>query len=477
MVILVDNIRNGRFKTGMTDEAAEYTSSLDADKIIFEADIKTNFAHTSMLKHEGIIDAEIADNILCALDELKEEGYGALVFDPSVEDVHMAIENYVTSKIGPQAGYMHTAKSRNDQVATDIRLVLRERIIGIQIGILEFIEGLVEMAGEHLNDVFIGFTHLQHAQPITIAHHLMAHAQALKRDYERSEDTYKRVNLNPLGSAAMATTSFPINRELTTRLLGFDAYLENSMDGVSARDFIAETVFDLTALCTTLSKICEELILWSTYEFGVIEMADEYSSTSSIMPQKKNPDVAELARGKSTIVNGELVTILTILKAIPYTYNRDLQEITPHLWNALKVSEDTLSIVTRMLLSVEFNTERCAELAGRNFATATDLADIMVREKDIPFRTAHKIVGRIVNEATASNMAEEDITSQFIDDIAVDLGFDKLELADELIQNALNPAENVKIRRVVGGPAPEMVELARGNLKAFLNEEFEKKGI
>ena len=473
----MDNIRNGRFKTGMTDEAAEYTSSFDADKLLFEADIKTNFAHTSMLKHEGIIDSDIADNILCALDSLKEEGFDALVFDPSVEDVHMAIENYVTSKIGPQAGFMHTAKSRNDQVATDIRLVLRERIVGIQIGILEFMEGIVEMAGEHLNDVFIGFTHLQHAQPITIAHHLMAHVQALKRDYERLEDTYKRVNLNPLGSAAMATTSFPINRELTTKLLGFDSYLENSMDGVSARDFVAETVFDLTALCTTLSKICEELILWSTYEFGVIDMADEYSSTSSIMPQKKNPDVAELARGKSTIVNGELVTILTILKAIPYTYNRDLQEITPHLWNALKVSEDTLSIVTRMLLSVKFNTERCAELAGRNFATATDLADIMVREKQVPFRTAHKIVGRIVNEATSNNMVEEDITSDFIDDIAVDLGFDKLYLDDELIQKALNPTENVKIRRVVGGPAPEMVDLARDNIKVFLNEEFEKKGI
>ena len=473
----MDNIRNGRFKTGMTDEAAEYTSSFDADKLLFEADIKTNFAHTSMLKHEGIIDSDIADNILCALDSLKEEGFDALVFDPSVEDVHMAIENYVTSKIGPQAGFMHTAKSRNDQVATDIRLVLRERIIGIQIGILEFMEGIVEMAGEHLNDVFIGFTHLQHAQPITIAHHLMAHVQALKRDYERLEDTYKRVNLNPLGSAAMATTSFPINRELTTKLLGFDSYLENSMDGVSARDFVAETVFDLTALCTTLSKICEELILWSTYEFGVIDMADEYSSTSSIMPQKKNPDVAELARGKSTIVNGELVTILTILKAIPYTYNRDLQEITPHLWNALKVTEDTLSIVTRMLLSVKFNTERCAELAGRNFATATDLADIMVREKQVPFRTAHKIVGRIVNEATSNNMVEEDITSDFIDDIAVDLGFDKLYLDDELIQKALNPTENVKIRRVVGGPAPEMVDLARDNSKVFLNEEFEKKGI
>ena len=473
----MDNIRNGRFKTGMTDEAAVYTSSLEADMVIFEADIKTNFAHTSMLKHEGIIDEKIADHILCALDQLKEEGYDALIFDPSVEDVHMAIENYVTSKIGPEAGFMHTAKSRNDQVACDVRLVLREMICEIQVGILEFMEGLVEMSGEHLNDVFIGFTHLQHAQPITIAHHLMAHVQALKRDYERLSDTYKRVNLNPLGSAAMATTSFPINRQLTTDLLGFDAYLENSMDGVSARDFISETVFDLVSLCTTLSKICEELILWSTYEFGVIEMADEYSSTSSIMPQKKNPDVAELARGKCSIVNGELITILTILKAIPYTYNRDLQEITPHLWNAVKVTQDTLSIVCKMLLSVEFNVERCAELAGKNFATATDLADIMVREKQIPFRTAHKIVGRIVNEASANNMTEKDITSKFIDDIAVELGFEELNLSDELIQRALNPAENVRIRSVVGGPAPDMVNLARDNIKLFLDDEFERHGI
>ena len=473
----MDNIRNGRFKTGMTDEAAIYTSSLEADKLLFEADIKTNFAHTSMLKHERIIDEEIADNILCALDSLKEEGYGTLVFDPSVEDVHMAIENYVTSKIGSDAGFMHTAKSRNDQVACDVRLVLRDMIEEIQIGILEFIEGLVEMAGEHLEDVFIGFTHLQHAQPITIAHHLMAHVQSLKRDYERLEDTYKRVNLNPLGSAAMATTSFPINRELTTKLLGFDSYLENSMDAVSSRDFIAETVFDLVMLSSTLAKICEELVLWSTYEFGVIEMADEYSSTSSIMPQKKNPDVAELARGKTSIATGELITILTILKAIPYTYNRDLQEITPHLWNAVKVSKETLSIVTRMMLTVEFKTDRCLELAGKNFATATDLADIMVREKQLPFRTAHKIVGRIVNEATASNMAEEDISSKFIDDVACELGFDELNLSDELIQNALNPVENVKIRSVLGGPAPEMVEIARRNIKEFLNNEFERKGI
>ncbi|MCQ2737675.1 MAG: argininosuccinate lyase [archaeon] len=470
-------IRTGRLEKEMTDEAAVYTSSLDFDRFIFDADIQCNYAHTSMLKAQGIIDGDIADKILEALDKLAEEGFDALEFDHSVEDVHMAVENYVTKLVGPDAGFMHTAKSRNDQVATDIRLLLRERINEIEIGILEFIEGIIDLAKDHKESVMIGYTHLQHAQPVTIAHHLMAHAQSLKRDYQRFADTYKRVNLNPLGSAAMATTSFPIDRELTTELLGFDGYLENSMDGVSSRDFIAETVFDLTALCTTLSKICEELVLWSTYEFGIVTMADEYSSTSSIMPQKKNPDVAEVARSKCAIVNGELVTILTILKALPYTYNRDLQEITPHLWNAIDVAYDTLKIVNHMLLTVTFNTERCLELAGANFATATDLADIMVRECKLPFRTAHKIVGRIVNEATAEGLEPAKITSEYVDNVAIELGFEKLELDNDLIQRALDPLENVKIRNVPGGPSPEMVQLAMNNMNQFLDDEFERLGI
>ena len=456
-------IRTGRLEKEMTDEAAVYTSSLEFDRFIFDADIQCNYAHTSMLKAQGIIDEEIADKILEALDKLSDEGFDALEFDHSVEDVHMAVENYVTKLVGPEAGFMHTAKSRNDQVATDIRLLLRDRISEIQIGILEFIEGILELAKEHKETVMIGYTHLQHAQPVTLAHHLMAHAQALKRDYQRLDDTYKRVNLNPLGSAAMATTSFPIDRELTTQLLGFDDYLENSMDGVSSRDHIAETVFDLSALCTTLSKICEELVLWSTYEFGIVSMADEYSSTSSIMPQKKNPDVAEVARSKCAIVNGELVTILTIL--------------TPHLWNACDVAYDTLKIVNHMLLTVTFNTERCLELAGANFATATDLADIMVRERKIPFRTAHKIVGRIVNEAVAEGVNPSDIDGAYVDNVAEELGFDKLGLDDELIHNALNPIENVKIRNVPGGPSPEMVQLAIDNMNIFLDNEFEKQGI
>ena len=460
----------------MTEEAAEFTSSLEADKLLFEADVKCNFAHVLMLKEEKIIDEEIADKILETLDLLKEEGFNALIFDHEVEDIHMAIENYVTDKLGLEiAGFMHTAKSRNDQIATDLRLVLREKIDEIQLDILKFIKGLVELAQEHKETVTIGYTHLQHAQPITIAHHLMAYAQSLKRDYERLSDTRHRVNLNPLGSAAMTTTSFPINRELTTKLLGFDDYLENSMDGVSARDFILETVFDLSSLCTTLSKICEELVLWSTYEFGIIEISDEFSSTSSIMPQKKNPDVAEIARAKSTIVNGELITILTILKAIPFTYNRDLQEITPHLWNSIKTSHEILSIVTPMTLSIAINKERCLELSGANFATATDLADIIVREKKIPFRTAHKIVGRVVNVAIEENLATEDIGSEFIDKICSELGLDPLKLEDELIHKALDPFENVKMRQVPGGPSPEMVQLACDNMKNFLKEELDKK--
>lgn len=464
-------LRSGRLDKEMTDEAAEFTSSLEADKEIFYADIKCNYAHTLMLKEEKIIDEDIADNILHALLKLKEEGYSVLNFDPSVEDIHMAIENYVTDIVGPNAGFMHTAKSRNDQVATDIRLVTREKIKDIQNDILDFMEELVDMASNYKESVFIGFTHLQHAQPITIAHHLMAHVQALKRDYERLSDTYKRVNLNPLGSAAMTTTSFPINRELTTKLLGFDGYLENSMDGVASRDFAIEAIFDLSSLCTNLSKICEELILWSTYEFGVIQMDDAYCSTSSIMPQKKNPDVAEVARSKATRVNGELVTVLTMLKALPYTYNRDLQEITPHLWYSFEQSKAVLSIVSKMLLSVKFNEDRCLELAGKNFATATDLADIMVRERKIPFRTAHKIVGRVVNEATAQKMEATDVTSEFVDNIAEELGFDKLNLPENLVKNALNPLENVKMRQVPGGPAPEMVTLAMDNIKKFIKEE------
>jgi argininosuccinate lyase len=455
----------------MSSEAASFTSSLEFDKRIFEADIKLNIAHTAMLAKQGIISGGIADKILITLNELRDEGIEALDLDPSVEDIHMAVENYVTSKIGEAAGFMHTAKSRNDQVATDLRLVLKEEIKIIGNSILNFIEEILNMANEHKETIFVGYTHLQHAQPTTFAHHLLAYANALKRDYERLKDAYKRVDMNPLGSAALTTTSFPIDREMTTELLGFSKVMENSIDGVSSRDFIAETVFSLTMLASTMSKICEELIIWSTFEFGVVEIAYEYSSTSSIMPQKKNPDVAEIARAKSAILTGELMTILTILKALPYSYNRDLQEITPHLWNSVDNAKEMLNIMQGMLSTVEINRERAAELAKSNFATATELADILVREKNMPFRTAHKIVGRMVTEAIENKISLDDIDSKFLDNVAYNVMDKSLGLDDELIRKALDPYENIKARTVIGGSSPEAVEKAINNLKAFLADE------
>jgi len=463
------NLRSGRLKKKMSREAASFNSSLESDKRIFDADIKLNTAHTTMLAKQGIISNEIAEEILKALSELREEGIEALDLDPSVEDIHMAVENYVTSKIGEVAGFMHTGKSRNDQVATDLRLAMKEEIKVICNSILLFIEEILKMADEHKETIFVGYTHLQHAQPTTFAHHLLAYANALKRDYGRLMDAYKRVDMNPLGSAALTTTSFPIDREMTTELLGFSKVMENSIDGVSSRDFIAEIVFSLTMLASTMSKICEELIIWSTFEFGVVKIAYEYSSTSSIMPQKKNPDIAELVRAKSAILTGELMTILTILKALPYSYNKDLQEITPHLWNSVDNAKSMLSIMHGMLSTIEVNKERADELAKSNFATATELADILVREKNMPFRTAHQIVGRMVTEALDNNVSIDDIDSKFLDNVAIDLFNKPLELDDDIIKKALDPMENIKARTVIGGSSPEATGDTILKLRQFVN--------
>ncbi|MEN6328926.1 MAG: argininosuccinate lyase [Methanobacteriaceae archaeon] len=463
------NLRSGRFKGRMASDAASYTSSLEFDRRIFRADVKCNLAHTTMLQEEGIIAAEDAQAIIRALRELEEEGIAALKLDPSVEDIHMAVENYVTQMIGEKAGFMHTAKSRNDQVATDLRIVLKEEIEVIQEGILTFITLLVGMAEDNLETVLVGYTHLQHAQPTTFAHHLLSYAQALKRDYERLEDAYKRVDQCPLGAAALTTTSFPINRERTAQLLGFSHILENSLDAVSSRDFITETVSALALMGITLSRICEELIIWSSYEFGLLEIGDEFSSTSSIMPQKKNPDVAEVARAKAISLQGELVTILSVTKALPQSYNRDLQEVTPHLWKAVDTALETLNLVREMLASVEFNQKRGEELAHANFSTATELADLMVQENHLPFRVAHQIVGRVVSTALKKGMKPDEIDSQFLDEIAREVTGRSLNIPAELVKKALDPLEVVKSRTVPGGPAPSMVQESIQNLRNFMD--------
>lgn len=465
------NLRSGRLKDKMTGDAAEFTSSLDFDRRIFKADIQCNLAHTTMLKEQGIISGDDADQILSALNELDDKGINELDMDPSVEDIHMAVENYVTSQVGEVAGFMHTGKSRNDQVATDLRLVLKEELRDIYLDLLNFISTLLDLADAHTETIMVGYTHLQHAQPTTFAHHLLSYAYALKRDYDRIKDAYKRVDMSPLGSAALTTTSFAIHRKRTAELLGFSSIVENSIDGVSSRDFMLETVSSLSILCTTLSKICEELIIWSTYEFGLVEIAGEYSSTSSIMPQKKNPDVAEIARAKCAGVFGELVAILTMLKSLPQSYNRDLQEVTPHLWNAVDNSHALLNIIADMLSTTKFNKERGVELAEANFSTATELADLMVREKKLPFRVAHQIVGRTVGKAIEEGLMPSDITPEYIDAVANELTGEKLKLDSELVKNALDPQQVIRNRKIIGGPAPEMVKEAIANLRNFVRGE------
>lgn len=467
------NLRSGRLKGKMTSDAAEFASSLDFDRRIFQADIRCNHAHTTMLKEQGIIPSDDADKILDALNQLDREGIEALEMDASVEDIHMALENYVTSKIGEVAGFMHTGKSRNDQVTTDLRLVLKEEMKYIQSDLLKFISIILDTAEKHTETIMVGYTHLQHAQPTTFAHHLLSYAYALKRDYERLKDTYKRVDMCPLGSAALTTTSFPINRERTCELLGFSRLLENSIDGVSSRDFMSETVSSLSILCTNLSKICEELIIWSTCEFEMVEIAGEYSSTSSIMPQKKNPDVAEIARAKTAGVYGELITILTILKSLPQSYNRDLQEVTPHLWSAVDNSHSILNITAGMLSTTKFNKKRGVQLAEANFSTATELADLVVKEKKLPFRVAHQIVGRTVNKAIDEGVKPSEITSKYIDTVAYELTGEYLQLDEELVKNALDPEKVVHSRKIIGGPAPEMVEESISTLKKFVDSEME----
>jgi argininosuccinate lyase len=464
------NLRSGRLKGQMSQEVADFTSSLEFDRRIFQADILCNRAHTTMLMEQEIIPTDIGEQILGALDKLEKEGIEALDLDTAVEDIHMAVENYVTKVMGPDAGFMHTAKSRNDQVATDLKIALKQEIQSIQNELLTFIEVILEMAEENLETMMVGYTHLQHAQPTTFAHHLLSYAQALKRDYGRLHDAYQRMDLCPLGSAALTTTSFPINRELTAKLLGFAGPMENSIDGVSSRDFIAETVFALTMLGTTLSKICEELIIWSTYEFRMVELTDEFSSTSSIMPQKKNPDVAEIVRGKTAVLNGELVTVLTIIKSLPQSYNRDLQEVTPHLWKATDTLSSALRITMGMLASAEFKGDRGEELARANFSAATELADLMVRDAGLPFRTAHQIVGRAVTVALDKSMKAEEIDTHFLDDISMELTGETLRIDDSVVKKALDPQEIVHSRKVIGGPAPSMVQKVIGNLREFIRE-------
>jgi argininosuccinate lyase len=387
---------SGRFKE-KTEKAVEtFTSSVSFDKRLWRYDIQGCIAHAEMLKKQRIISPKDARLILRALKKVKQElQEGKFKFSDSMEDVHMSIESAIIKKIGMTGGKLHTARSRNDQVALDMRLFLRDEIKEIQKLIKTFQAVFVTLAEKNIDVVMPGYTHLQKAQPVLLSHHLLAYFEMFERDRERFEDCLKRVNVLPLGSGALAGTTLPIDRKYVAHLLKFPAISRNSIDTVSDRDFVVEFLAASSILMVHLSRLSEELVLWSSEEFDFIELPDAYSTGSSIMPQKKNPDVLELIRGKAGRVFGDLLTVLVVLKGVPLAYNRDLQEDKEPLFDTVDTVKACLSVLIGMTPRIKFNKTIMAKAAEGGFSTATDVAEYLVR-KGLPFRGAHKITGKIV---------------------------------------------------------------------------------
>ncbi len=448
-------IRKGRLGERVDLDFAEYTSSLEFDKRIFIFDILGSIAHAIMLCEAGIIGKRDANKILKALVEILNDGIEALRLDPKLEDIHMAIEKKLIEKIGDTGGKLHVARSRNDQIACDLRLWIREEINEVSFLLLELIKTLLNLCEDNVKTILPGYTHLQRAQPTTLAHHFLSYVDMFIRDFHRLSQVYERTNKNPLGACALAATSFPIRREITTNLLGFDDVIENSMDAVSARDYMLELASCLAILMVNMSRICEELILWSSQEFNFIELSDELSSTSSIMPQKKNPDALEIMRARTSKVIGNLMSILSLIKALPQSYNRDFQELSPVIADSLDITKTSLSLLNKIIATIKINREKMKK-ACDEFILTTDLADFLVKDGGISFREAHRIV--------ASTVAANNLSSLF-------------ELYKRKKGRTLTLQEAVESRRVRGGPSSREVKRmlsARREMLAELDTKLKK---
>jgi len=452
-----DVVRLGRLSGERTGEMMHFLSSMRSDRYIADADLLVDLAHVLMLKKQKIIDRDNAKKLVSALLVLLDEGIPDEVFADHFEDVHAGIESLLIDSVGADAGgRMHMGRSRNDEVATCIRIKLREELLKQMSALIKVREVLVALAALHIDTVMPGFTHLQHAQPTTLAHHLLAYEQAFSRDFDRLKDTYVRVNLSPLGAAAFASTGYPISREYTASLLGFEGLVTNTMDAVATRDFALETLADLSIMMTTVSRLCEELIIWSTSFVKFVTLDDAFCSTSSIMPQKKNPDTAEIMRAKSGSVFGSFASAILTVKGLPMSYNRDLQELTPHLWRGIQDTKECLGLLIDMLSSATFDTERMKEEAGKGFSTATELADMLVRAYGFPFRTAHTIVGRAVQKGNLSLSTLEEAAW----DVGGGISLKEKGLTQQIIDDALDVPGSIAIRKVPGGPAPFAVRIS-----------------
>jgi argininosuccinate lyase len=450
----------GRFEEELNAIAARFSASVAVDGRLWPQDIDGSIAHVRMLAGRKILSADDADRIVAGLQAIRASiERGDFKWDPSKEDVHMNIEAALISAIGEAGGRLHTGRSRNDQVATDMRLWTREACSSVVVDIDALLEVLADQAEAHLDFLMPGYTHLQRAQPVRLAHHLLAWAEMLERDRGRFVDTAKRLNESPLGSAALAGTTFPIDREATAKALGFDRPMRNSLDAVGDRDFLLESVSALAICSVHLSRIAEELVLWSSQEFGFVQMSDAFTTGSSIMPQKKNPDMPELVRGKTGRVIGSLVNLLIMLKGLPLAYNRDLQEDKTPAFDAFDTVRDCLAVLSGAIASARFDQYQMAAALRKGFLDATEVADWLAA-RGVPFREAHNVAGRLVQRAIREGKTLPELPLE-----AYQATHDAF---DETIYKALDMETAVERRDVVGGPARHRVKDAIAELRSRL---------
>ncbi|MBO5929287.1 MAG: argininosuccinate lyase [Clostridia bacterium] len=406
----MDKMWAGRFSKALDKQADDFNSSIHIDSRMYKQDIQGSVAHAAMLARQGIIGSADAGLIIAELGNILDDlQNGNLAIDEQAEDIHMFVEAELTKRIGDVGKKLHTARSRNDQVAVDIRLYLRDEAAEIVFLIKELLGSIVHQASQHKTTIMPGYTHLQRAQPITFAHHLLAYAMMFTRDITRIGDAVKRMNLSPLGSCALAGTTYNTDRESEAKALGFDGITLNSIDGVSDRDFCVELLSAFATLMMHLSRFSEEVILWSSWEFKFVELDDSYTTGSSIMPQKKNPDIAELVRGKTGRVYGDLMAMLTVLKGLPLAYNKDMQEDKESIFDAIDTVKQCLTVFTPMIHTMKALPENMLQAAQKGFINATDLADYLTK-KGIPFRAAYKVVGQIVGHCVQNNKVLEDLS-------------------------------------------------------------------
>lgn len=453
----------GRFERGVDAFTQEFGASLEVDKNMAQHDIRGSRAHARMLAEQGIISAEDQAAIDAGLKEISRQvADGSFVWDVDDEDVHMAIEAKLTAAVGAPGARLHTGRSRNDQVATDIRLLAKDLCDQLLEGNLDLRRTLVGAAEKYLGVVMPGYTHLQHAQPVLLSHHLLAYQWMLDRDFRRLSQARLAADANPLGSAALAGTTYPLDRARTSELLGFSATIPNSLDAVSDRDYLLDLEYACAVGMMHLSRLCEEVVLWSSTEFGFVTLSDAYSTGSSIMPQKKNPDFAELVRGKTGRVYGDLVALLTTMKSLPLAYNKDLQECKEGPIDAARTLSDCMAIVTGMVGTMRVNEEAMLAQASRGFTAATDVADYLAR-RGMPFRDAHRVVGELVLYCERNGKGLEDLTADefraasplFEDDVVADL----------------DPVGIANARTTYGGTGTEAVRVQLGEARASIDED------